>query len=634
MKKLTFLAGCLFVVTLSFGQKLTVAGNIGIGVDPPVYKLDILSTNFIGINLSGTSASGVMTRYERNGYEVGVGIGNSNDLIFRNGNNTDARITSAGDFVLENGRKLGINTASPTSYFHLNNTGLNATDFSMWVASGNGLFKLNRWAQLHLQNSNGNTTNFWHVGHRDDNSFDIAYGIPNGSNVITQADAKLSIQSDGRVGIGTTTPGASDMLTVVGGDLRVEDASANLELSVTGNGNAAVLFQEGLSTRASIFFDNSEDQLDISYSGSPSDGITVKAFSGDQHIGLSTDAVEDAIVIINANGSISKPQLVIQENNNSDYSRMQFRQHSVNSFWDIAANGSNADFRIRYDNGTVGDDLFIIDGNNDRVGINRVPTTEAFEVQGGAGKTSGGNTWVVLSDARLKKDVRDFTDGLEILQKIHPVWFRYNGKAGTNTENQEVGILAQEMQHIAPYMIGETVYEDEQGKQENYLNYNANALFYILVNAVKEQQLEIEHLQAEKTNYQIELDEIRASNADLQQQLDELKQLVQQFTSRPSAADGVMPSSSVVITGATLEQNQPNPFTETTLIQYFIPETVGTAALQITNVEGKLIKLIPIKSRGKGQTRLEAQSLQAGTYFYTLLIDGKVLDTKQMMLTR
>ena len=38
--------------------------------------------------------------------------------------------------------------------------------------------------------------------------------------------------------------------------------------------------------------------------------------------------------------------------------------------------------------------------------------------------------------------------------------------------------------------------------------------------------------------------------------------------------------------------------------------------------------------RGKGATTLQASVLQAGIYFYTLICDGKPVDTKQMILTR
>jgi hypothetical protein len=67
------------------------------------------------------------------------------------------------------------------------------------------------------------------------------------------------------------------------------------------------------------------------------------------------------------------------------------------------------------------------------------------------------------------------------------VWFEYNGEAGMPTDQKYVGIIAQEMKKIAPYTVGEFTYQDSTGKTSQYLDYDANALTYILVNSVKEQ---------------------------------------------------------------------------------------------------------------------------------------------------
>ena len=81
-------------------------------------------------------------------------------------------------------------------------------------------------------------------------------------------------------------------------------------------------------------------------------------------------------------------------------------------------------------------------------------------------------------------------------------------------------------------------------------------------------------------------------------------------------------------------QNTPNPFNQATEIGYFIPETVKSANIYIYDMNGFQQKNISITERGKGVTVLQATALQAGMYFYTLICDGKPVDTKQMILTR
>lgn len=101
----------------------------------------------------------------------------------------------------------------------------------------------------------------------------------------------------------------------------------------------------------------------------------------------------------------------------------------------------------------------------------------------------GSNAWTIASDERLKEDIHPFKDGLEILKKINPVYYKYNGKAKTPTDEYHIGIIAQEMQKIAPYTIGKFEYipnEADKSKIEEYLSYNSHGLDYVTINAIKE----------------------------------------------------------------------------------------------------------------------------------------------------
>ena len=86
------------------------------------------------------------------------------------------------------------------------------------------------------------------------------------------------------------------------------------------------------------------------------------------------------------------------------------------------------------------------------MGIGRLSPSLKFEVGGNAGKTQGGNVWNVISDRRLKSNIKDFNDGLDVIMKIRPVSFVYNSNVSKSGET-EIGIVAQEMQEIAPYTV-------------------------------------------------------------------------------------------------------------------------------------------------------------------------------------
>lgn len=108
---------------------------------------------------------------------------------------------------------------------------------------------------------------------------------------------------------------------------------------------------------------------------------------------------------------------------------------------------------------------------------------------GGTASKPGGGSWTATSDARLKQDIQPFKDGLLQLLKIKPVYYHYNRESGYDTQKQHIGVIAQDLQQIAPYMVGSFKKEGVE-----YLNVDNTAMTYMLINAVKEQQKEIEAL--------------------------------------------------------------------------------------------------------------------------------------------
>jgi hypothetical protein len=103
--------------------------------------------------------------------------------------------------------------------------------------------------------------------------------------------------------------------------------------------------------------------------------------------------------------------------------------------------------------------------------------TYTLYVEGSAGKPGGGS-WSNPSDRRLKDRISNYGDGLHSILKINPVRFHYNELSDFDTEPEHVGVIAQELQEVAPYMVN----ENERG----YLDVNNSAMTYMLVNAVQE----------------------------------------------------------------------------------------------------------------------------------------------------
>ena len=83
-----------------------------------------------------------------------------------------------------------------------------------------------------------------------------------------------------------------------------------------------------------------------------------------------------------------------------------------------------------------------------------------------------------------------------------------------------------------------------------------------------------------------------------------------------------------------LDQNVPNPFAESTTISYFIPDDIKTAQLIFTDNTGRVMKTVDIQAKGKGMLKVYAQDLSSGIYSYTLIADGKTIDSKKMIKLR
>ena len=81
--------------------------------------------------------------------------------------------------------------------------------------------------------------------------------------------------------------------------------------------------------------------------------------------------------------------------------------------------------------------------------------------------------------------------------------------------------------------------------------------------------------------------------------------------------------------GASLQQNSPNPARTATSIGYNIPTNNGSAQLQLIDNLGRTVKTIQLNSSGR--INLDLSSLSSGTYTYSLVLDGKVVETKKLV---
>ena len=144
-------------------------------------------------------------------------------------------------------------------------------------------------------------------------------------------------------------------------------------------------------------------------------------------------------------------------------------------------NGAAATLYLQYQSGNV-----VIGANT--------AGSHKLSVNGDAAKVGGGS-WAVYSDRRLKKDIAPYTDGLSSLLKINPVSFNYNEVTGYDTKKTYIGVIAQELQQVSPYMVSDLTIKANDGTP--YLQVDNSAMTYMLINAVKEQQTQMNETKKE-----------------------------------------------------------------------------------------------------------------------------------------
>jgi hypothetical protein len=128
-----------------------------------------------------------------------------------------------------------------------------------------------------------------------------------------------------------------------------------------------------------------------------------------------------------------------------------------------------------------------------------------------------------------------------------------------------------------------------------------------------------------------EIAELRAIVQQLQQNFNSCNACSQQSTSVNQQS---INKTSISLSSASLEQNIPNPFNNTTIINYTLPQTYSFAKIIVVDKAGKVLKEVTLSEKGKGSLQLGASTLASGAYQYSLYVNGKLVDTKQMLISK
>jgi hypothetical protein len=498
----TQLKGNVGINTTNPNQKLTIKGNDNyVATEQTNYVWG--GTNTIGVRM-GTSTAGVLD-FRR--WDGGVTHGTAAitqttsdggwGLDFRVDNKSTNTSATTSRMFLSTSGEVGIGTRNPSEKLHVYNGSayitpiVYAANQNDWVIK-TGAYNNTAFDQgLKIKSTSGGTSYM---------AFE------------TTSAVETMVLRSGKVGIGTTNP--TSKLTVVDDilltgsspSLTLTDATSSFVIKTNTSGEGVV--QTNGTSKPIRFFRNNGSSESMRIDGFGNVGIGITAPTVKLHIGSASNSGSstEEFRIQTATGSGYGGNAVVNLNTGAfGKSGIYFGNNGVLSY-------ANQDAFLEYDDYSgqtklnFGNTLTINKGTSSSIYINsfgRVglgTTSPQYQLQlstNSAAKPTS-SSWTVVSDERVKTNIRPYETGLQELLQIEPKLFDYNGKAGFDaTTKNNIGVIAQEIKDVMPETVKKynaKLNEEDEEDTELY-NFDSHALTFALINSVKELNAKIKSLE-------------------------------------------------------------------------------------------------------------------------------------------
>jgi archaellum component FlaC len=338
-----------------------------------------------------------------------------------------------------------------------------------------------------------------------------------------------------------------------------------------------------------------------------------------------------------------------------------YAQLKVMSSGNVGINNSNPAYRLDIE-GTgrfSGWTDILINWTGDYTGAVIFPENDCYLQLGKSGKRLNHvysehltYTWAWnRSDDNLKTDKRPIENALALVNGLQGKKYKFTNAfldvipdsiyPRMELKKDQFGYIAQEVKEVLPELV---MYDSIT---ETY-SVNYTGVIPVLSEAIKEQQTIINNLQNTVSNLSETLASVNQSVIALQnccnqgggdgtgkilapsESINKSKLLER---NRDKSGNIAVEKNS---TEALLFQNNPNPFNDRTEIKFYLPTNASVSKIIIYNLSGEQINAYTINNNGLGMQsiNIEAGNLSAGAYYYTLLVDGKEIDTKKMILLK
>jgi len=452
------------------------AGNVGIGTTTPNNKLQIGSTTYSVNSLAmgnGTqnfaidiSARTIPTFFSDNNFSFMGSGGNGN---------------------------VGIGTATPVSKLHIAGADMNNALLFENTSANPGrnfiLFKTQGTEQGYI-GLGGGATNHMSVA---------AYGASNNLFLETKGLVRMTINTDGNVGIGTSSPAynldVAGSLNATGITINGTPVASSTDTYWSTAGAGKIQYSGG---QVGVGVATPAYSLDVAGDVNVTGAFRVNgaAFGGGTVTSVSGDGGTTGLTLsggpITGSGTLTLGGTLALGNGGTGATTATGAANAIlpsqtgNSGKVLTTDGSNPAWGSFSSSQwtTSGGNVYYNTGN---VGIGTSTPTHPLQMGSGAHVTTAG-VWTNASDSRLKTNVVNTNYGLQTVMQLRPV--NYTMVKGGEAQ---VGFLAQEVQKIVPEVVSGTEGDMSQGET---LGLSYGNLVPVLTKAIQDLKAENDALKA------------------------------------------------------------------------------------------------------------------------------------------
>jgi len=459
---------------------LSTNGNVGIGAAAPGFKLHVVDPGNSGLRVQTNIAGGTVASFGGNGeFQIdSPGVNGGRFLVKENGNvgigtNPSARLSVVG--VQPAATNASVGTAATPVLDVIGGKGGSGMD-----AGGTG-------ANVSIKAGDGG----------DAQGFGFPEGGPGGSIFLLPGVPGRPSGRDGGVGVGTTTPfGKLDVAgnvfvrgygTIFPNPGGIGELEVGMKFGAPGTVGSVPRL--ALGSYGNIYpwvfearDDTTKAYMDWHYY--PSTGITQDS---NGNLGIGATAPTHRLEV--SGGGFAANVLI--SDNNTNATTLDLGNTSSSKMWRLQTMGSGVTGRVgNFELWDVGGLNVLTIQPSGNVGLGTLAPDNKLTVNGTADKPGGGS-WSIFSDERLKNLKGNFTLGLHAVMRLHPLRYEYkrDNALGIKSEGEHIGFSAQQVQRIIP----EAVSRDDKG----YLLVDNDPILWTMLNAIKEQQKQIEDLKTE-----------------------------------------------------------------------------------------------------------------------------------------